>query len=211
MREIPTLKDVTITEVSARDRIVQCALEEIEKNGIVGMRVADVAMGAEISVPLIYKYFRDRDGLLAEVLSSTIASNFLGDIAAIHEFVNNTQQPVTAREIADLMPMPSDPRRQRNRKFRTMAIAASYDIPQLAEALDQRQREITMATSELVDAVRKRTKCTSPLSLDVVVMILQALGLGVIVTDVAPSTRPSDNDYKEFLVDFIGRHIVGGH
>ena len=200
-----------MTEVSARERIVQCALAEIEKNGIVGLRVADVAMGADVSVPLIYKYFRDRDGLLAEVLSSTIASNFLGDINTIHDFVNNTEQRVTARQLADMMPMPNDPRRQRNRKLRAMAIAASYDIPKLAEAMDQRQRDITTATAELVDSVRKRTKCTSPLSLDVVVLILQALGLGVIVSDVAPSTRPSDEDYKDYLVDFIGRHIVGGH
>ncbi len=198
-----------MTEVPARDRIVQCALDEIEKNGIVGMRVADVAMGAEVSVPLIYKYFRDRDGLLAEVLSSTIATNFLGDITTIHEFVNDTMQRVTARDLADMMPMPNDPRRQRNRKLRAMAIAASYDIPKLAAAMDLRQREITQATTELVDSVRKRTKCTSKLSLDVVVLILQALGLGVIVSDVAPTTRPSDKDYKEYLVDFIGRHIVG--
>ena len=200
-----------MTEAPARDRIVQCALEEIERNGIVGLRIADVAMGAEVSVPLIYKYFRDRDGLLAEVLSSTIASNFLSDITAIHEFVNNTEHRVTARELADMMPMPNDSRRQRNRKLRTMAIAASYDIPKLADAMDQRQRDITRATAELVDSVRKRTKCTSPLSLDVVVLVLQALGLGVIVSDVAPSTRPTDKEYKDYLVDFIGRHIVGGH
>lgn len=205
------MRVVTITEVPTRERIVQCALEEIEKNGIVGLRVADVAMGADVSVPLIYKYFRDRDGLLAEVLSSTIASNFLGDITAIHEFVNNTERRVTARELADMMPMPNDPRRQRNRKLRTMAIAASYDIPKLAEALDQRQRDITKATAELVDSVRKRTGCTSPLSVDVVVLVLQALGLGVIVSDIAPSTRPLDEEYKEYLVDFIGRHVVGGH
>jgi len=200
-----------MTEVPARDRIVQCALDEIEKNGIVGLRVADVAIGADVSVPLIYKYFRDRDGLLAEALSSTIASNFLGDIVKIHEFVNKSDHRVTARDLADMIPMPNDPRRQRNRKLRAMAIAASYDIPKLAEAMDQCQRDLTKATAELVDSVRKRTNCTSPLSLDVVVLVLQALGLGLIVSDVAPTTRPSDKEYNEYLVDFIGRHIVGGH
>jgi AcrR family transcriptional regulator len=200
-----------MTDVPARDRIVQCALDEIEKNGIVGLRVADVAIGADVSVPLIYKYFRDRDGLLAEALSSTIASNFLGDIVKIHEFVNKSDHRVTARDLADMIPMPNDPRRQRNRKLRAMAIAASYDIPKLAEAMDQCQRDLTKATAELVDSVRKRTNCTSPLSLDVVVLVLQALGLGLIVSDVAPTTRPSDKEYNDYLVDFIGRHIVGGH
>lgn len=50
------------------EAILVSARREIERNGIVGLRVADVATGANVSLTQIYRYFGDRDGLLARVL-----------------------------------------------------------------------------------------------------------------------------------------------
>ena len=52
----------------ARESILRSARREIERNGILGLRVADVAEGANCSVTQIYRYFTNRDGLLAQVL-----------------------------------------------------------------------------------------------------------------------------------------------
>ena len=48
--------------------IIESARREIELNGILGLRVADVAAGANYSLTQVYRYFGDRDGLLARVL-----------------------------------------------------------------------------------------------------------------------------------------------
>ncbi|MFM8387622.1 MAG: TetR/AcrR family transcriptional regulator, partial [Actinomycetota bacterium] len=51
-----------------RELILRSARAEIEKNGILGLRVAEVAANAHYSVSIIYRYFGDRDGLIAQVL-----------------------------------------------------------------------------------------------------------------------------------------------
>ena len=52
----------------SRERILQATRVLIRRDGIIGLRVADVAKDAETSITLIYKYYRDRDGLLAQAL-----------------------------------------------------------------------------------------------------------------------------------------------
>ena len=58
----------TTGTATSRERILAAARREVETKGILGLRVQDVAEEAKVSVPLMYKYFGDRDGLLAEVL-----------------------------------------------------------------------------------------------------------------------------------------------
>ena len=53
---------------NSRERIIAAAKHELHEVGILGLRVQDVAKRANTSVSLIYKYFEDRDGLLAQVL-----------------------------------------------------------------------------------------------------------------------------------------------
>jgi AcrR family transcriptional regulator len=48
--------------------ILTSARKEILSQGILGLRVADVASDANTSITQIYRFFRNRDGLLARVL-----------------------------------------------------------------------------------------------------------------------------------------------
>jgi AcrR family transcriptional regulator len=48
--------------------ILTSARKEILSQGILGLRVADVALDANTSITQIYRFFRNRDGLLARVL-----------------------------------------------------------------------------------------------------------------------------------------------
>ena len=194
---------------SSKERIAQCALQLIERDGIVGMRIADVAVAADVSITLIYKYFRDRDGLLAEVLSTTITNNFLADVNRIRDFAASAKDPISAKSIVAMMPMPHDPVRKRNRRLRVMAIAASYDIPALADALAASQLPVERATTELIESIRARTGCASPIAPRAVVLMVQALGFGIVVADSAPETAPTDEEYTALLVDMVERHVLG--
>lgn len=55
-------------EPTSRELLLNSAREEIRANGILGLRVADVAARANYSVSVIYRHFGDRDGLLAAEL-----------------------------------------------------------------------------------------------------------------------------------------------
>lgn len=198
---------MTVTEISARDRIVQSALDEIEKHGIVGLRVADVAMGADVSVPLIYKYFRDRDGLLAEVLSGSIATFFMQDIQAMRILVDSSTGRLQVADLVALMPSPNEPRRIRNRRLRAMAIAASFDIPKLADALAINQRLMNDATRELLELARKRTGSTSRVSLQAITVLFQALAFGLVINDYETGQSISLAEYHELLTELFDLFI----
>jgi len=194
---------MVLTDVSTRDRIVQSALDEIEKNGIVGLRVADVAIGAEVSVPLIYKYFRDRDGLLAEVLSGTIAAFFMQDIHAMKSFVEKATEPLKPKDLLAFMPSPSEPHRIRNRKLRAMAIAASFDIPKLADALAINQRLMNESTRELIEMVRRHTGSKSKVSAQAVTVLFQALAFGLVVNDHEGKEKVGLADYERLVTELF--------
>ncbi len=200
---------MTITETSTRDRIAQSALDEIERNGIVGLRVADVAANAGVSVPLIYKYFRDRDGLLADVLSGTIATNFMQDIYAMKDFVEKTSGTLRAKDLLPFMPSPMEPSRIRNRRLRTMAIAASFDIPKLADALAMNQRLMNEATQELIDMVRKRTGSKSNVSVQAVTLLFQALAFGLVINDHEAHVVVSMAEYEGLVTELFDLLIFG--
>ena len=204
-----TLAPVTLTETSTRDRIVQSALDEIEKNGIVGLRVADVAANAGVSVPLIYKYFRDRDGLLAEVLSGTIAANFMQDIHAMKDFVERTPGILQAKDLLPYMPSPKEPRRIRNRRLRTMAIAASFDIPKLADALAINQQLMNEATRELIEMVRRRTGSKSKVPAQAVTLLFQALAFGLVINDHEAHVVVSMAEYEGLVTELFDLLIFG--
>ena len=54
--------------LTSRQRIELAAHAIIDETGIIGLRMQDVADRADVSVPLIHKYFGDRLGLLTQIL-----------------------------------------------------------------------------------------------------------------------------------------------
>jgi AcrR family transcriptional regulator len=164
-------------EVSSRQRIHQCTLAEIEHSGIVGLRVANIAEAAGVSVALIYKYYKDRDGLLAGVLGKEIEDFYLSDINAIRSLVENTQGPVTIDVLLQALPMPEDQFRFKRRELRMQIYAASEDLPELKTAIGLAQKSINDATVSLINAVRQRSGATNAISADVNLICCSSYGL----------------------------------
>ena len=61
-----------------RDRILDAAALEIERNGLTQFRVKRVAAEAGISVALLYSYFEDREGLIAATIVHRFRQVLLG-------------------------------------------------------------------------------------------------------------------------------------
>lgn len=61
-----------------RDKILEAASREIEKNGLTQFRVKRVAFDAGISVALLYSYFDDREDLIAAAIVHRFREVLLG-------------------------------------------------------------------------------------------------------------------------------------
>ncbi len=132
--------------LTSRERIKLAAREELRDSGILGLRMEVVAENAKVSVPLIYKYYKNREGLLTEVLSELYDGDSYEKLAAYVEIFEQMESP-TIDDIAILFATVQQGFRSLDRWKRLQILAASAEIPELrtrlaAIHLDQQQRVV---------------------------------------------------------------------
>lgn len=126
--------------------ILRSARHEIEKNGILGLRVAEVAAGANCSITQIYRYFGDRNGLLARVLGDMYEEILRGSTKAYQERVF-AKDVITVNDIVDALPSMFEVGATENQRIRLQILAASVTN----EPLRKRLEEITQAEADAWD------------------------------------------------------------
>ncbi len=94
-------------KIDSRERILQATRARLKSDGILGLRVADIANDAETSITLIYKYYRDRDGLLAQVLGDMYDEFRLTFQHKVEAWLKITPA-LTLEEFVCLMPNPAE-------------------------------------------------------------------------------------------------------
>ena len=132
--------------LTSRERIKLAARQELSDSGILGLRMEVVAEKAKVSVPLIYKYYKNREGLLTEVLSELYDGDSYEKLAAYVEVFEQMESP-TIDDIAVLFATVQQSFRSLDRWRRLQILAASAEIPELrtrlaAIHLDQQQRVV---------------------------------------------------------------------
>jgi len=115
---------------TTRESILASARAEIDRYGIIGLRLSAVAEKAQVSVPLIYKYFEDRDGLLAVVLGDWYEGFVFQYRSMIDHWIDNAEQ-ISLEQFAQLSPKPAAGAMQKDREFRLKVLATALENPQL--------------------------------------------------------------------------------
>ncbi|MEY3559128.1 MAG: hypothetical protein RL374_1834 [Actinomycetota bacterium] len=123
-----------VGKLTSRQRIVQAAQQELLDSGILGLRMEVVAEKAEVSVPLIYKYYGSRDGLLTEVLSRLYDGDSYEKLSAYSEVFIEMKNP-TIDDIAILFATVQQEFRMPGRWQRLQILAASVELPELQKRM----------------------------------------------------------------------------
>ncbi len=119
---------------TSRERIKSAARQELNDSGILGLRMEVVAEKAQVSVPLIYKYYKNREGLLTEVLSELYDGDSYAKLAAYVEVFEQMESP-TIDDIAIMFATVQQGFRTVSRWKRLQILAASAEIPELRARL----------------------------------------------------------------------------
>jgi AcrR family transcriptional regulator len=120
--------------LTSRERIKSAARQELSDSGILGLRMEVVAEKAKVSVPLIYKYYKNREGLLTEVLSELYDGDSYEKLVAYVEIFEQMESP-TIDDIAILFATVQQGFRSLDRWRRLQILAASVEIPELRTRL----------------------------------------------------------------------------
>ena len=118
----------------AYDAILRSAREEILRNGILGLRVADVAAAANTSITQIYRFFRNRDGLLAKVLGDIYDEQTQATVDAYLSRVPDTDA-LTVDDLIDAIPLVMTEDQVKYQELRLQILATSIHNPELKERL----------------------------------------------------------------------------
>ena len=123
-----------LPQVTSEELILQSARQELARTGILGLRVASVAEGAHCSITNIYRYFGDRDGLLARVLGDMYEEFTAASVATFMARLNDRKN-LTVRDIARALPFPTTESEMKIQAFRMQILATSTENQRLCDRL----------------------------------------------------------------------------
>lgn len=137
-----------------RDKILDAAALEIERNGLTQFRVKRVASEAGISVALLYSYFEDREGLIAETIVHRFRQVLLGTAEIFTEPLKNVETADDLREALKIMIADAQvPSRTEARILRIEGISFAHHNPTASAG-------ILAAKAEVSDLI---VTCVAPL------------------------------------------------
>lgn len=185
---------------NSRQRIIEAAQEEIELKGILGLRVQDVAERAVVSVPLIYKYFGDRDGILAEALGAMFEEFVLQRLDNSEKYFLSLESP-TLDDLVAMLALPHQDFRRDSRWRRVQILAASMEIPALRMRLGLAQTAIYDQLITFMDQVQKKMMGGQiVVSSAALAMLVHSYSLGFVLNDLEDGgCRVTDEEFTHLM------------
>jgi len=165
-------------KLTSRQRIIQAAQQELLHSGTSGLRMEVVAQKAEVSVPLIYKYYDNRDGLLTEVLSQLYDGDSYQKLSAYADVFLEMQNP-SIDDIAILFATVQQEFRRPGRWQRLQILAAAVELPELQKRLAaihlEHQKQVISFLTVALKAVASRQPGHTEASIRAVVALAPPL------------------------------------
>jgi AcrR family transcriptional regulator len=180
----------------SRQLILKSARAEIEKNGILGLRVADVAANANYSISVIYRHFGDRDGLLAQVLGD-LYEEILDQTSKRTADLIPPEGPLTVDQILALAPKPSEVHEWSVPRLRLQILAVAANNRILEDRLKSIAQRRYAGMLELAEVLKSRLPEGTVFDERVftIMIVNQLLYYNTLLGDLAIS----DSEYYDFL------------
>ena len=138
----------------SKTRILASARAELNAQGILGLRVSEVAKNADTSITLIYRYFTDRDGLLASVLGDMYDEFRLTFQNKVEHWLEITEE-ITIEQFVYLMPNPAEETKHA-RDFRLQVLATALKNTELHKRIKRVTQESHEWMKTTIEASRHK-------------------------------------------------------
>ena len=181
----------------SRERILQATRARIKQDGIIGLRVADVAKDAETSITLIYKYYRDRDGLLAQVLGD-MYSEFRAAFHAKIEGWLATKDSLALEEFVHLLPNPEEETKHA-RDFRVQVLATALENPELHKNIKAETEKMYRWSRDTIEANRHKLPVEDQ-GFDIRFFTVIMFNMMFVYYDLVDEDKVSADEYRAMLI-----------
>jgi AcrR family transcriptional regulator len=184
----------------SRERILQATRARLKSGGILGLRVADVAKDADTSITLIYKYYRDRDGLLAQVLGDMYDEFRQRQMQRIDTWLSQNET-ITFEQYADLTPNPAEETKI-DRDFRLQMLATALENEELRVRIKKTTNDIYKWTLETLEVARKKLPVEDQ-GFDGRFVSVIMFNMMFVFYDLLDDNKISASEYREMLVSHL--------
>ena len=185
---------------NSRERIIAAAKHELHEVGILGLRLQDVAKRANTSVSLIFKYFDDRDGLLAQVLGDMHDERIdMWEQLFPHALSDSTPRgEFTVEDLLLKLPTPNSIHFQSLGMDRAQTLAALSNNPKLRARIERTTQRLFALTLKVVANADANTDPRSS-NLRVISLVVSSLNLIFINNELLGDQRITDDEYRSFI------------
>ncbi len=185
------------------DRILDAVSEQLERTGIAGLRLRDVADRLHVSVPSLYRFFDDREAMIAAAYVRDFARQTFEDLDELSAAFAAAETPAEyeaalRRLIADVF---AD-ERCRGRWRRLAAMAATRHDPELRAQIGTVQEQFTARVAELYEVARAKGWVSGQVNPLAFAFAVQGLAMGSLFADVAPAAGVTSQDFSDVFVLF---------
>ena len=184
----------------SRERILQATRARLKSGGILGLRVADVAKDADTSITLIYKYYRDRDGLLAQVLGDMYDEFRQRQMQRIDTWLSQNET-ITFEQYADLTPNPAEETKT-DRDFRLQMLATALENEELRVRIKKTTNDVYKWTLETLEVARKKLPVEDQ-GFDGRFVSVIMFNMMFVFYDLLDDNKISASEYREMLVSHL--------
>jgi len=189
-----------VQPVDSRERILQATRARLKSGGILSLRVADVAKDADTSITLIYKYYRDRDGLLAQVLGDMYDEFRQRQMQRIDRWLSQNET-ITFEQYADLTPNPAEETKI-DRDFRLQMLATALENEELRVRIKKTTNDIHKWTLETLEVARKKLPIEDQ-GFDGRFVSVIMFNMMFVFYDLLDDNKISASEYREMLVSHL--------
>jgi AcrR family transcriptional regulator len=184
--------------VLSPERILDAVSEQLERSGIAGLRLRDVAERLNVSVPSLYRFFEDREAMIAAAYVRDFSIQTFTDIDELKAvFSSAATAEDYAQGIRRLMAnvVGDEARHVRWRKL--AAMAATRHDPDLMGQIASVQAEFTRRIAALFEAAKGRGWVKASVNPLAFAFAVQALAMAPLFADVAPASGVTSEDFTE--------------
>lgn len=192
-------------EIEPRARILSATRARLAQDGILGLRVADIANDAGTSITLIYKYFRDRDGLLAQVLGDMYQELRDRQMQRVEQWLA-ANEFITLEQFAYLTPNPIDESQskelQADRDFQLQTLATALQNEALRQRIKKTTNEVHAWTLKTIEVGRKKLPIEDQ-GFDGRFISVIMFNMMFVFNDLLDDNKISADEYRELLVSHL--------
>jgi AcrR family transcriptional regulator len=194
--EAPATKSDETVSKPAAQRILEAAKSEIDERGVLGFRVLEVSEKAKAAVPLIYRHFGGRNGLVAAALADQFESIMTDEINRAHAAI--AQAPsLSFEEFLQFLPLPNRTERDLIRWKRLSVMSTARELPELYERLTAAQARINEAFEQVITEAISKIKPAISINPRALSLMFQAIVIGFTINDLDESHRVSNEDFAD--------------